>query len=79
MRHMDQENSQSWSVGCSDGRQKLECRGGRATTESGCQKWFGGSARYMKSECAFNFSPRHIRGKLVRTRSQYMSVEVHMK
>ena len=25
---MDQENSQSWSVGCSDGRQKLECRGG---------------------------------------------------
>ena len=53
---MDQENSQSWSVGCSDGRQKLECRGGRATTECGCQKWFGGSARYMKSECAFNFS-----------------------
>jgi hypothetical protein len=58
---MDQENSQSWSVGCSDGRQKLECRGGRATTECGCQKWFGGSARYMKSECAFNFSPCLVR------------------
>ena len=42
---MNQENSQSWSVGCSDSRQKLECRGGRATTECGCQKWFGGSAR----------------------------------
>jgi len=25
---MDQENSQTWSVGCSDGWQKLECRGG---------------------------------------------------
>jgi hypothetical protein len=24
---MDQDNSQSWSVGCSDVRQKLECRG----------------------------------------------------
>ena len=43
-RHLDQENSQSWSVGCSDGWQKLECRGGRANTECGCQKWFGGSA-----------------------------------
>jgi hypothetical protein len=53
---MDQENSQNWSVGCSDGWQQLECRGVRANTECGCQKWFGGSARYMKSECAFNFS-----------------------
>jgi len=67
VRHMDQENSQSWSVGCSDGRQKLECRGGRATTECGCQKWFGGSARYMKSECAFNFSRSGIPADLKRS------------
>jgi hypothetical protein len=30
--------------------------GGEGEHGVGCQKWFGGSARYMKSECAFNFS-----------------------
>jgi len=35
---MEQENSQTWSVGCSDGWQKLECSGvgvGVANTECG--------------------------------------------
>jgi hypothetical protein len=38
---MDQENSQSWSVGCSDGWQKLECRGGGRTRSAGAKNGLG--------------------------------------
>ena len=47
---MEQKNSQTWSWGAPT------VAGGRAKTECGCQKWFGRSACYMKSKCAFNFS-----------------------
>jgi len=38
---MDRENSQTWSVGCSDGRQKLECRGGGRTRSAGAKNGSG--------------------------------------
>jgi len=55
---MEQKNSQTWSVGCSDGVGKNWSAGGGGRTRSaGAENMvWERSVRYMKSESAFNFS-----------------------
>jgi len=60
-RYMDQENSQSWSVGCSDGRQKLECRGREGDHGVRVPKMVRGKCALHEKRVHVQFFPVRVR------------------